>query len=101
MNHDVVLVIHINKFGADINSIIHKSDIQTLLTSIPSPLFSLHIEYPGSVVSFSHVIEGFDLFASGINGKNANLDLVSVVLNHLPILSYEGYIHFGHGHDHD
>lgn len=90
-NHDIVFVIHLNKYNAITNRVIQQADIEFIIHQINLPLFSIHMEYPGSVISFSDTIIGYDLFTMGLNGKNANLDLVSVILQYLPILHYHSY----------
>lgn len=90
-NHDIVFVIHLNKYNAITNHVIQQADIDYIIHQINLPLFSIHMEYPGSVISFSDTIVGYELFTMGLNGKNANMDLVSVILHNLPILHYHSY----------
>lgn len=92
LNHDIVFAIHINKYEYNTNQVVQKQDVEFLLQNISLPLFSLHMEFPGSVISFSHVIDGFDLYGDGLNGKNANLDLISILLHNLPILHYDSFV---------
>ena len=88
MNHSIVFAIHINKYEPNKNKVIQKKDVEFLLENISLPLFHLHLEYPGSVIPFSHIVDGFELAGEGLNGKNANLDFISLLLKHLPIRRY-------------
>lgn len=90
-NHQIVFVIHFNKYDPSINKVIQDQDISSLLHHLSHPLFHLHLEYPGSVVSFSDMITGFDLYSNGLNGHNSNLDYISIFLHNLPILHLNSY----------
>ena len=91
MNHDVVLILYVKKYYETLNHIITKQDINAILPAIQRPLFAIHLDNPETIIPLTESFSGYSLEAAGMNGKNANLDLVAIVLKHLPILEYQSY----------
>ena len=63
-----------------------------LLHEIALPMFSLHLDNPENIIPLTGTFIGYSLEAAGLNGKNANLDFVGVVLKNLPIRDYQSYV---------
>lgn len=89
MNHDVVLVLYVKKYYETMNHILTKQDINAMLTTIQRPLFSIHLDNPEMIIPLTETFSGYSLQAAGTDGKNANLDLVAIVLKHLPVVEYQ------------
>ncbi|KAK8796186.1 hypothetical protein WA171_004148 [Blastocystis sp. BT1] len=89
MNHDVVLILYVKKYYETMNHILTKQDINAILPTIQRPLFSIHLDNPETIIPLTETFSGYSLEAAGMNGKNANLDLVAIVLKHLPVLDYQ------------
>ena len=92
MNHDVVLILYVKKYYETMNHILTKQDINAILPTIQRPLFSIHLDNPETIIPLTETFSGYSLEAAGMNGKNANLDLVAIVPKHLPVLDYQSYV---------
>ena len=94
LNHDIVIAIHINKYTTSRNHFVNHNDVEYLLQHVPMPLFDIHLEVEGNVIPLSRTFHGFSLETTGLNGRNANLDFVAVILKSLPILEYQNSSHY-------
>ena len=88
-NHEIVIAIYIRKYDELLNHIVNRKDTEVLLHEIALPLFSLHLDNPENIIPLTETFIGYSLEAAGMNGKNANLDFVGVVLKNLPIRDYQ------------
>ena len=91
-NHNIVIALYIRKYDNLMNHIVNKKDTDILLHEIDQPIFSLHLDNAENIVPLTETFIGYSLEAAGLNGKNANLDFVGVVLKNLPILDYQSYV---------
>lgn len=94
MNHDVIIAVYLRKYDELMNHIVNRKDINMMLSEISRPLFSLHLDNPENIIPLTESFIGYSLDAAGMNGKNANLDLVGVVLKNLPIRDYQSYVYY-------
>ena len=85
VNHDVVIALHINKYGATQNGIVNKLNMEHLLHQIAMPLFDIHLQFPGITIPLSSTFTGFEMDLMGLNGRGANLDLVAILTDKLQI----------------
>ena len=85
INHDVVIALHINKYGATQNGIVNKLNMEYLLQHISMPLFNIHLRFPGITIPLSSTFTGFEMDSIGLNGRGANLDLVAILTDKLEI----------------
>lgn len=85
VNHDVVIALHINKYGATQNGIVNKLNMEHLLHQIAMPLFDIHLQFPGIIIPLSYTFTGFEMDSMGLNGRGANLDLVAILADKLQI----------------
>lgn len=91
INHDIVVAMYINKYPPTLDHVLANAATQRLLEHIQRPLFSIHIDNPSGIISFTDVFDGFDLASAGRDGKQANMDLVAILLEQLDIASMEGF----------
>ena len=91
INHDIVMAMYINKYPPTLDHILANVATKHLLAQIQRPLFSIHISNPSGIISFTDVFDGFDLSTAGRDGKQANMDLISILLEQLDIVHMEGF----------
>lgn len=91
LNHDIVVAMYINKYPPTLDHVLANVATKHLLAQIQRPLFSIHISNPSGIISFTDVFDGFDLSTAGRDGKQANMDLVAILLEQLDIAHMEGF----------